>query len=72
MVKVNDLRKVVAHASRGGMVTLAQLEELEGYQAWLRNQISAVDDGIASGAVGDDTGETIQGDEEGEVSSADT
>ena len=40
IVKVNDLRKIVAHASRGGMVTLEQLEELEGYRTWLTNQVA--------------------------------
>ena len=41
LVKVNDLRKIVAHASRGGMVTLEQLEELEGYRTWLTDQVAS-------------------------------
>jgi DGQHR domain-containing protein len=43
MVKVNDMRKTVAHASRGGMVTLGQLDELEAYRVWLRDQVEAAE-----------------------------
>jgi DNA sulfur modification protein DndB len=43
MVTVNDLRKPVAHPSRGGMITLEQLDELEAYRTWLRGQVKAAD-----------------------------
>ena len=45
---VNDIRKIVAHSSSGGSVTLEQLAELEMYEKWLDNQIKQVDDSEAT------------------------
>jgi DGQHR domain-containing protein len=36
---VNEIRKVVAHASRGSSVSFEQLSELENYLSWLNGQV---------------------------------
>lgn len=40
IVDVNDVRKIVAHASSGGSVSVEQLAQLENYEGWLVNQIT--------------------------------
>jgi hypothetical protein len=40
--ELNDLRRIVAHASAGRAVTLEQLAQLEVYDSWLLCQVSAL------------------------------
>jgi DGQHR domain-containing protein len=47
---VNDIRRIVAHASSGRTVTLEQLAELEGYEQWLTAQLSSIKSGTAGEA----------------------
>jgi len=48
LVRVNDIRKVAMHASRGASVSFEQLSELDTYLIWLHGQVG----GLAAGAVG--------------------
>lgn len=48
LVRVNDIRKVAMHASRGASVSFEQLSELDTYLIWLQSQVG----GLAAGAVG--------------------
>jgi len=38
---VNEVRRIVAHASSGRSVSLEQLDQLETYRDWLRSQVAS-------------------------------
>jgi len=43
IVRVNEIRKIAAHSSRGATVSFEQLSELEEYLSWLRARVSGAD-----------------------------
>jgi DGQHR domain-containing protein len=43
LARMNEIRKIAAHASRGATVSFEQLSELEEYLSWLRATVSGVD-----------------------------
>jgi len=42
MAFVNEKRRVVAHASSGMMLSIEDLEQLQGYEQWLNQHISGL------------------------------
>ena len=43
LVEINDLRRVVSHASSGVHITSEQLSKIEEYENWLNNKIADID-----------------------------
>jgi hypothetical protein len=58
LARVNEIRKIAMHASRGATVTFEQLSELGGYLDWLRARVAGqpVAEGDVEAQAFDDAG----------------